>query len=80
MTIQMVTDHKRFAHPIDKTQYRLKKDCDECDFIADSERLLKKHDRDYHKNWDCSRSTSPPPKRKKEQTSNENIESNYKEV
>ena len=79
-TIEVVAAHKQQAHPIDTTKYRQKKDCDECDFIAETENLLKKHDRDCHNNWDCIKSTSPPPKRKKENKNHENIYSSYKEV
>ena len=64
-SIQMVQEHKETAHPVDMTQYRQKKDCEECDFGASNEKLLKKHERDCHNTWDCTKSISPPPKRKR---------------
>ena len=64
-SIQLVREHKDVAHPVDMTQYRQKLNCDDCDFGADSGKLLKKHERDCHNTWDCSKSISPPPKRKR---------------
>ena len=64
-SIKKVNEHKNKAHPVDMYQYRQNKDCDECDFQADNEKNLKKHARDCHDTWDCTKSISPPPKRKK---------------
>ena len=65
-SIQQVIEHKATYHPVDIEKYRDKKNCEDCDFEADNESMLKKHIRDFHGIWDFTRSTSPPPKRKKE--------------
>ena len=62
-----MNEHKRINHPVNIEQYRDKKKCDDCDFEATVDITLKKHERDCHDTWDCSKSISPPPKRKKNQ-------------
>ena len=70
-SIQLVNEHKINEHPTDTEKYREKKNCDDCDFEADSGILLKKHMRDFHQAWDFTRSISPPPKRQKEENEND---------
>ena len=69
-SIQKVNDHKEKFHPVDIAQYREKINCEDCDFTASNENMLKKHERDFHKIWDVSKSISPPPKRNKEDKKN----------
>ena len=73
--IQKVNEHKRNEHPIDTEKYREKKNCDDCEYEADTGTLLKKHMLDNHQIWDFSRSISPPSKRMKE-----HIEENLRET
>ena len=63
-TIQELLLHKKLCsnkRTLD-TQYRVKKDCDECGYPAKNEKDLMNHLRDDHLN--VSASASPPPKKK----------------
>ena len=73
-TIQALLTHKKtctFKTSLN-AKYRIKRDCDECDFKASKEKDMKGHMRDEHLN--LSTSISPPPKRKRASVIEEAVE------